>query len=184
MALDIHIITHDTAQALGLRHIIYQYFNISAKINNPTNLSNTTESSSVLYITSYQCFAENPDFFFPKRNRTILISQTSDKQFPYPSINVYCDECEIINQLSDIIETHDNSTENSSTELSPREIEVLKLIAMGLINKEIADKLDISLNTVLSHRKNISSKLGIKSVSGLGIYAIMNGYISENDLMR
>lgn len=182
MALDIHIITHDTTQALGLRHILYQYFNISAKINKPTNLSHTTESSSVLYITSYQCFAENPDFFFPKRNRTILISQTTDER--YSILNVNCDESEIINQLSDIIETHDNSTENSSTELSPREIEVLKLIAMGLINKEIADKLDISLNTVLSHRKNISSKLGIKSVSGLGIYAIMNGYISENDLMR
>ena len=182
MALDIHIITHDTTQALGLRHILYQYFNLSAIINKPTDLSHTTESSSVLYITSYQCFAENPDFFFPKRNRTILISQTTDER--YSILNVNCDESEIISQLSAIIETLDFSTENSSSELSPREIEVLKLIAMGLINKEIADKLDISLNTVLSHRKNISSKLGIKSVSGLGIYAIMNGYISENDLMR
>ncbi|MEG1905744.1 MAG: LuxR C-terminal-related transcriptional regulator, partial [Bacteroidales bacterium] len=61
-------------------------------------------------------------------------------------------------------------------ELSSREIEVLKLITRGLINKEIADELCISLNTVLTHRKNITSKLGIKTVSGLTFYAMMNGY--------
>ena len=49
-------------------------------------------------------------------------------------------------------------------------------------NKEIADKLNISLNTVLSHRKNITTKLGIKTVSGLTFYAIMNGIISGDDI--
>ena len=43
--------------------------------------------------------------------------------------------------------------------------------------KEIADSLNISVNTVLTHRKNISSKLGIRSVSGLSLYAMMNGII-------
>ena len=66
---------------------------------------------------------------------------------------------------------------SSANELSQREIEVLCLIAQGHLNKEIADKLNISINTVLSHRKNITSKLGIKSVSGLSVYAMMNGYI-------
>ena len=48
--------------------------------------------------------------------------------------------------------------------------------------KEIADKLNISLNTVLTHRKNITAKLGIKTVSGLTFYAIMNGIISGDDI--
>ena len=61
--------------------------------------------------------------------------------------------------------------------LSTREIDVLRLVAQGMTNKEIADKLSISINTVLTHRKNISAKLGIKSVSGLCIYAMMNGII-------
>ena len=47
-------------------------------------------------------------------------------------------------------------------------------------NKEIADKLNISLTTVITHRKNITEKLGIKSVSGLTIYAVMNGYIEAD----
>ena len=64
--------------------------------------------------------------------------------------------------------------------LSSREIEVLVLITKGLINKEIADKLNISLTTVITHRKNITEKLGIKSVSGLTIYAVMNGYIEAD----
>ena len=49
-----------------------------------------------------------------------------------------------------------------------------------LINKEIADKLNISLTTVISHRKNITEKLGIKSVSGLTIYAVMHGYVEAD----
>ena len=50
--------------------------------------------------------------------------------------------------------------EKTEHELSIREIEVLILITKGLINKEIADKLHISLTTVISHRKNITEKLG------------------------
>ena len=63
-------------------------------------------------------------------------------------------------------------------ELSARENEVLRLVAQGFTNKEIADNLSISINTVLSHRKNITAKLGIKSVSGLCVYAMMNGILA------
>ena len=58
-----------------------------------------------------------------------------------------------------------------------REIEVLSLVAQGLINKEIADRLCISLTTVITHRKNITEKLNMRSVSALTIYAVMHGYV-------
>lgn len=61
--------------------------------------------------------------------------------------------------------------------LSRREKEVLRQIASGLTAKEIADKLGISANTVVTHRKNLSAKLGIRSTSGLSLYALMNGFI-------
>lgn len=68
--------------------------------------------------------------------------------------------------------------------LSDREIEVLKLLASGMANKEIADRLNISINTVITHRKNISQKTGIKSVSGLTIYAVVKKMISLENLME
>lgn len=66
--------------------------------------------------------------------------------------------------------------------LSDRETEVLKLMASGMANKEIADKLNISINTVITHRKNISQKTGIKSISGLTIYAVMKKLVSLENL--
>jgi DNA-binding CsgD family transcriptional regulator len=65
--------------------------------------------------------------------------------------------------------------------LSERETDVLKLLVHGLSNKEIADKLNISIHTVISHRKNITSKTGIKSVSGLTIFAVSKNLISTEE---
>ena len=56
------------------------------------------------------------------------------------------------------------------------------MIARGLINKQIADRMGISLTTVISHRRNITEKLGIKSVAGLTIYAVMHGYVDAESI--
>ena len=66
--------------------------------------------------------------------------------------------------------------------LSDREKEVLVLVARGLLNKEIADKLNISVNTVITHRKNITRKTGIKTAPGLTVYAILGGLIDIGTL--
>lgn len=68
--------------------------------------------------------------------------------------------------------------------LSERETDVLKLLVGGNANKEIADKLNISTHTVISHRKNISQKTGIKSVSGLTIYAVVKNIISIDNYLE
>ena len=58
--------------------------------------------------------------------------------------------------------------------LTAREKEILVCVAKGLLNKEIADRLHISIHTVITHRKNISQKTGIKTVAGLTVYALLN----------
>ena len=90
----------------------------------------------------------------------------------------------IIEQLQQLFtsDSSGNTTTENNKDLSSREVDVLQLIVKGITNKEIADKLNISLNTVLTHRKNITAKLGIKTVSGLTFYAIMNGIISGDDI--
>jgi DNA-binding NarL/FixJ family response regulator len=65
--------------------------------------------------------------------------------------------------------------------LTEREAQILKDVALGLSNKEIADKNFISPHTVITHRKNITKKLGIKTVSGLTIYAILNKLIGIDE---
>ncbi|MDR0605559.1 MAG: response regulator transcription factor [Bacteroidales bacterium] len=67
-------------------------------------------------------------------------------------------------------------------DLTDREIDVLVAVAKGWMNKEIADKLNISIHTVISHRKNITRKTGIKSVSGLTVYALINNLINSNEV--
>ena len=73
------------------------------------------------------------------------------------------------------IQKHIKSTDDrNSNSLSDREIDVLKEIVRGRSNKEIADVLNISIHTVMSHRKNIMQKTGIKSQAGLTVYALTN----------
>ncbi len=67
-------------------------------------------------------------------------------------------------------------------ELSDREKEILVSVAQGLINKEIADKHNISINTVITHRKNITRKTGIRTVPGLTVYAILHNLIDINSI--
>lgn len=66
--------------------------------------------------------------------------------------------------------------------LTPREIDVLREIVLGNINKEIADHLNISLTTVITHRKNIMEKLHAKSVATLAIYAVMHGIVPPDKI--
>ena len=66
--------------------------------------------------------------------------------------------------------------------LSEREREIVICIARGMSNKDVADKLFISINTVLTHRKNIFRKLDIHSISGLTIYAVVNGLITLDEI--
>jgi len=74
-------------------------------------------------------------------------------------------------------------TENrDENEISDREKVILALVAKGKTNKEIAEELNLSIHTVVTHRKNITHKLGIKSISGLTVYAIFNGLISMDEV--
>lgn len=107
-----------------------------------------------------------------------------------------CDEDEIIhaifsiakgekfycNKVLDIILNKEFDAEKEDCEpttLSERENEVTAMIASGLTNKEIAQKLHLSPHTVHTHRKNIIKKLGVKSVSELTVYAMNVGLIES-----
>ena len=84
--------------------------------------------------------------------------------------------------------TRTDNSENELSEsekletLSQREIEIIGCVARGLTNKEIANELCLSIHTVTTHRRNISSKLQIHTPAGLTIYAIINKLVKLQDI--
>lgn len=86
-----------------------------------------------------------------------------------------------LNQVSNTLQT-DNEDPDTAP-LSDREKDVLICLSKGLKNNEIADQLNISVHTVITHRKNIVRKTGIKSVAALTVYAILNNLIEEKDII-
>ena len=81
------------------------------------------------------------------------------------------------NDVSAKISSMINQTPMSDEQLSDREKDVIVALVQGMTNKEIADHLYISINTVITHRRNIARKLQIHSPAGLTIYAIVNNLV-------
>lgn len=100
-----------------------------------------------------------------------------------PSLHIYDSHTLICYKVNEILNSFGISqTKEADTELTRREIEVLQLLTKGYSNKEIADQLFVSTHTVISHRKNISEKTGIKSASGLTMYAILKKIIDVSEI--
>ncbi len=89
---------------------------------------------------------------------------------------------EIEQKLSATMSANPSDQRGDGEELSAREKEILVCVAKGLLNKEIADHFNISIYTVITHRKNITRKTGIKTVAGLTVYALLNNLIDMNTM--
>lgn len=97
-------------------------------------------------------------------------------------ISLYDPPPVIIKKLRDALSSRQEVQKSASQDLSVREKEILVCVAKGMLNKEIADLYNISIYTVITHRKNITRKTGIKTVAGLTVYALLNNLIDANSL--
>lgn len=191
----IAIILPDTLQALGLQALLTEFFS-PIKVERFDSFHTFQRANNDLFDYFFilsDLFLINIDYFLPRKSKTMVLFNNRETR---------CDLCQSENASNNTNALHVNMSEETlieqlqlffaneasllthaeNKELSSREIDVLQQIVKGGTNKEIADHLNISLNTVLTHRKNITSKLGIKTVSGLTFYSIMNGIISGDEI--
>lgn len=96
------------------------------------------------------------------------------------SISLFDDASAISEKIKRL--QHIGEEENEPDALSQREKEIIVCVVKGLMNKEIAERLHISIHTVITHRRNIARKLQIHSPSGLTIYAIVNKLVELNEI--
>jgi len=134
------------------------------------------------------------DFFAPLKRKTIVLCEGDGKLmqgYGFRTLNISQPEPQLLKEILSMYHVghphgHTELTfEDQGVEeqqLSAREQEVLKYVVLGYFNKEIAEKLHITMATVAFHRNNISIKLGSRSLGHLTIYAVMHGIVKIDEL--
>ncbi len=191
----IAIIDANTLAVLGLKQVLQNVMPIMTvdTYGSFAELESNHPEQYVHYFVAMDIVLSNRTFFSEQRRKTIVLtlsltdtSQLSD----FHSLCINQPEPQLIRQLLMMVQHAHGGGRNlppmphilQQKILTDREIEVMSLIVQGYINKEIAAKLNIGLATVITHRKNIMDKLGMKSVSALTIYAVMHGYVDINNI--
>ena len=191
----IAIIDPNTLSVLGLKSILQTVMPIMTvdTFGSFTELEANHPEQYFHYFVSMNVVLENKPFFLAQRKKTIVLTLSLDTMSQLSEFHSLCinvPESELVRSLL-MLEQHAHGHGQNLPSmpkilqqkiLSDREIEVMSLIVQGFINKEIADKLNIGLSTVITHRKNIMDKLGLKSVSALTIYAVTHGYVDINKI--
>lgn len=186
---NITIISTNSLISIGLKSILIDYFSLDAiTIANGYDdflLEEAETSPDIIFLPSDLYVIH--DYFQNIKNKVVILIEKNEHAFTNQTALSFLDttlsQSEIVDSLNRIFDSKIKAKLSENPEgLSARETEVLKLVARGHMNKQIADILSISLHTVISHRKNMTRKLGINTVSGLTVYAILNGLISTTEL--
>lgn len=193
----IAIIDPNTLAVLGLKHLLESVMP-QARVDSYASFAAMSANHPERYFHFFvevRTVLANMPFFLDNRQKTIVLVGAATEPSISDRFHTICtDQPEKLLLRSILmLEQHahahgrnlppmQHTDANAHPLLSPRETEVLALIVKGLINKEIADQLNVALPTVISHRKNLMAKLGMKSVSALTIYAVMHGLVSIDDI--
>ena len=189
------IIDPNTLASLGLKQILQNVMPIMTvdTFGSFRELEANEPEQYAHFFVSMDIVLSNRPFFTERQRKTIVLTLSvgeTSQLHEFHSLCINQPESQLIRQLLMLQQHAHGGGRNlppmprvlQQKILTDREIEVMALIVQGLINKEIADRLNIGLFTVITHRKNIMDKLGMKSVSALTIYAVMHGYVDINKI--
>ena len=191
----IAIVDSNTLAVLGLKQLLQNVLPIMAvdTFGSIAELQAGQPDRYVHYFVAMDIVLTERAYFTERQRKTIVLTPSRSASASLSGFHSICTnqpEPMLIRQLL-MLQQHAHAGGRNmppmpqilqQNVLTAREIEVMVLIVQGYINKEIADRLSIALSTVITHRKNIMEKLGVKSVSALTIYAVMHGYIDINTI--
>ena len=120
-------------------------------------------------------------FEFALEDKRLSAPKITKFQFFDEHISLSDNKTTLINKISALIDALPKK-KKAKSELTSREEDVLRQVALGKTNKEIADELFISTHTVITHRKNITKKTDIRTASGMTAYAILRKYIMPEEI--
>ena len=191
----IAIVDSNTLATLGLKQLLLNVMPIMTvdTFGSFAELEDSNIDEYFHYFVAMDIVIRNRQFFIDHKQKTIVLTLSlndSAQLTDFHSLYINQPEHELVRALLTLQQHAHGGGRNmppmpqilQQKILSDREIEVMSLIVQGYINKEIADRLNIGLSTVITHRKNIMEKLGMKSVSALTIYAVMHGYVDINKI--
>lgn len=190
------IIDRNTLESTALKEILAQVFNqveIQAYNSMESFIRDSNRHFIHFFVSSDILFTDAEEFETLKDMTTVLSlgRNTNIEKSGFRTLDVSYNEEELVCRLVQLqkIGHYGNieakaqiSKDKSNRCLSNREKEVLKLMVMGLINKEIAQKLNISLTTVIFHRNNICEKLQTRSIGKLTIFAVLSGIVDIKEI--
>jgi len=130
---------------------------------------------------------ENQWIKFKEKHNELISIAIVYQHFSHNSLALFSQVFYIDNSFQQLIkfiseQKNTNQIKENKEKLSVREKEILRLLSQGKSIKEIADIIHLSHHTVLTHRKNISAKTGIKTLAGLTVYAISLGIINIDEM--
>ncbi len=201
--IELAVIDANTLTCMGMKSLLHDLLP-EAQVRcfrSFAELMQDTPFAFVHYFVSGNIYFSQVNFFRQLGHRVVLLVQGVEqgRALGVPVLDVSQDEHSLIRQVLHLRQLGGHHGEQREGEtfhgpsfphvprhdanalrqpdLSPREIEVLSLMVKGLINKEIAERLHISPTTVITHRRNIQEKTGLRSLSALTVYAILNEYV-------
>ena len=190
----IAIIDRNTLSGIALRSILWEAFgNVEIHLYNTMDrfIADSNRHFIHFFVDSDILF-RYIDEFVTLKNQTTVLHEGSGQKFVkegFSVLDLSLGEGELKNRIlqMQLVSRYEEQMDqghrkNAGNELSPREQEVLVLMVKGLINKEIAEKLGVSLPTVIFHRNNICDKLQTRSIGKLTIHAVLSGLIDINDI--
>ena len=183
------IVDSNMLSALGLQRILTDMMpSLENRIFVTFSELEAAKEHFVHYFVSSRIYFEHTSSFRDYLRRTIVLVNGDVQIQGVHTLNVCQSEKMIVKSILALHrQGHPDAnrqmqTSASAVQLTPRELEVTVLLAKGLINKEIADRLFIGTTTVITHRKNIMEKLHARSLVDIIVYAVMNGLVDLGDL--